>query len=70
MAELDERVGDQLSLVAHVYQLGINITPIIAAIGGLTVGLRLALRRPVSNYRPGLIIILARMDKIGDTITT
>ena len=55
MAELDERVGDQLSLVTHVYQLGINITPMVAAIGGLTVGLSLALRGPVSNYGAGAI---------------
>jgi len=51
-------------------QLGISITPLIAAIGGLAVGLSLALQGPVSNYGAGLVIILTRMYRVGDTITT
>lgn len=51
-------------------QLGVSITPLIAAIGGLAVGLSLALQGPVSNYGAGLVIILTRMFKVGDTITT
>jgi small conductance mechanosensitive channel len=56
--------------VVALSQLGISITPLIAAIGGLAVGLSLALQGPVSNYGAGLIIILTRMYQIGDTITT
>ena len=57
-------------IVISIQQLGINITPMVAAIGGLTVGLSLALQGPVSNYGAGLIIILTRMYRVGDTITT
>lgn len=56
--------------VVALSQLGISITPLIAAIGGLAVGLSLALQGPVSNYGAGLIIILTRMYRVGDTITT
>lgn len=55
--------------VVAVQQLGISITPLIAAIGGLAVGLSLALQGPVSNYGAGLVIILTRMYRVGDTIT-
>ncbi len=51
-------------------QLGISITPMIAAIGGVAVGLSLALQGPVSNYGAGLMIILTRMYRVGDTINT
>ena len=56
--------------VIALNQLGISITPLIAAIGGLAVGLSLALQGPVSNYGAGLVIILTRMYRVGDTITT
>jgi small conductance mechanosensitive channel len=56
--------------VIALNQLGISITPLIAAIGGLAVGLSLAIQGPVSNYGAGLIIILTRMYRVGDTITT
>lgn len=49
-------------------QMGISITPLIAAIGGLAVGASFAIQGPVSNYGAGLIIILTRMYKVGDTI--
>ena len=57
-------------IVIAVQQLGIDITPLVAAIGGLAVGLSLALQGPVSNYGAGLVIILTRMYRVGDTITT
>ena len=57
------------SIVA-LSQLGISITPMIAAIGGVAVGLSLALQGPVSNYGAGLMIILTRMYRVGDTVTT
>ncbi len=56
--------------IVALNQLGISITPLIAAIGGLAVGLSLALQGPVSNYGAGLMIILTRMYRVGDTIST
>jgi small conductance mechanosensitive channel len=57
-------------VIVALNQLGISITPLIAAIGGLAVGLSLALQGPVSNYGAGLMIILTRMYRVGDTITS
>ena len=57
-----------LFLIIAVSKLGLSITPLIAAIGGLAVGASFALQGPVSNYGAGLIIILTRMYKVGDTI--
>ncbi len=51
-------------------KLGISVNPFIAAIGGLAVGASFALQGPVSNYGAGLMIILSRHYKVGDTITT
>jgi len=42
---------------------------LIAALGGLAVGASFAVQGPVSNYGAGLVIILTRMFKVGDTIT-
>jgi small conductance mechanosensitive channel len=49
--------------------MGISITPLIAAIGGLALGVSFAIQGPVSNYGAGLVIILTRMYRVGDTIT-
>ena len=57
-------------VIIALSQLGISITPLIAAIGGVAVGLSLALQGPVSNYGAGLMIILTRMYRVGDTIST
>jgi small conductance mechanosensitive channel len=58
-----------LAVIVALSGLGISITPLIAAIGGLAVGLSLAIQGPVSNYGAGLAIILTRMYRVGDTIT-
>jgi len=52
-----------------VGKLGISITPLIAAVGGLAVGASFAIQGPVSNYGAGFVIILTRMFKVGDTIS-
>ena len=49
-------------------KLGISITPLIAALGGLAVGASFAIQGPVSNYGAGMVVILTRMFKVGDTI--
>ncbi|MEM7366150.1 MAG: mechanosensitive ion channel family protein [Pseudomonadota bacterium] len=56
-------------LIIALSQMGISITPLIAAIGGLAVGASFAVQGPISNYGAGLIIILTRMYKVGDTIS-
>jgi small conductance mechanosensitive channel len=58
-----------LAAIIALGNLGISITPFIAAIGGLAVGASLAIQGPISNYGSGLIVILTRMYRIGDTIT-
>jgi small conductance mechanosensitive channel len=58
-----------LAVVIALGNIGISITPLIAAIGGLAVGASLALQGPISNYGAGLIIILTRIFRVGDTIT-
>ena len=58
-----------LFLIIALNQMGISITPLIAAIGGLAVGASLAIQGPVSNYGAGFVIILTRMYKVGDTIS-
>lgn len=44
------------------------MTPLIAAVGGLAVGASFAIQGPVSNYGAGLVLILTRMFKVGDSI--
>ena len=58
-----------LLVIVALGKLGISMTPLIAALGGLAVGASFAIQGPVSNYGAGLIIILTRMFKVGDTIT-
>ncbi len=49
-------------------QLGIAITPFIAAIGAASLGAGLAFQGLLSNYAAGLTIILTRLFKVEDTI--
>ena len=58
-----------LFVIIAVSKLGLSITPLIAALGGLAVGASFALQGPVSNYGAGFVIILTRMFKVGDTIS-
>lgn len=58
-----------LFVIIAVSKLGLSITPLIAALGGLAVGASFAIQGPVSNYGAGFVIILTRMFKVGDTIS-
>jgi small conductance mechanosensitive channel len=69
LAGLVKTVVVGVFLIAVLDQMGISITPLIAAIGGLAVGASFAIQGPVSNYGAGLVIILTRMFRIGDTIS-
>jgi small conductance mechanosensitive channel len=49
-------------------QFGINVTPLVAALGAATLGITVALQGVLSNYAAGVTIILTRPFRIGDTI--
>ncbi len=55
-------------VIMSLGKLGISITPLIAALGGLAVGASFAIQGPVSNYGAGMVVILTRMFKVGDNI--
>jgi len=48
--------------------IGISVTPFVAAIGALSLGAGLALQGLLSNYGAGLNIIITRPFVVGDTI--
>ena len=50
-------------------KLGISVTPLIAAIGALSLGAGLAVQGLLSNYGAGFNIILTRPFVVGDTIS-
>lgn len=54
--------------IVALSKLGISITPLIAAIGGVSLGAGFALQGLASNYGAGLSLILTRPFKVGDTI--
>ena len=50
-------------------KLGVEITPFVAAIGAISLGLGLAVQGLLSNYSAGLSIIVTRLFVVGDTIS-
>jgi small conductance mechanosensitive channel len=50
-------------------KLNIEITPFIALLGASAFGLSLAVQGPVSNYGAGVVLIITRPFKVGDTLT-
>jgi len=54
--------------VISLGQIGISITPLVAAIGALGLGAGLAVQGLLSNYGAGISIIVARPFIVGDTI--
>ena len=54
--------------VVCLTKLGIEITPFVAAIGAISLGLGLAVQGLLSNYSAGLSII-TRLFVVGDTIS-
>jgi small conductance mechanosensitive channel len=50
-------------------QLGISVTPFVAAVGAVSLGAGLALQGLLSNYSSGVSIIVTRPFVVGDTIT-
>ncbi len=54
--------------IISMSNFGIEITPFIAALGGLVFGATFALQGPLSNYAAGITIIVVRPFVVGDTI--
>jgi len=50
-------------------KLGISVTPMIAAVGAVSLGAGLAVQGMLSNYAAGLTIIVTRPFTVGNTIT-
>ncbi|QOP44822.1 mechanosensitive ion channel family protein [Sulfurimonas paralvinellae] len=50
-------------------KLGISIAPFIAALGAISLTAGLALQGSVSNFAAGIVLIITKPFKIGDTIT-
>jgi small conductance mechanosensitive channel len=57
------------ALVLALSKVGIEITPFVALIGAGAFGLSLAVQGPVSNYGAGVVLIITRPFKVGDTLT-
>ena len=58
-----------VAVVMALGRVGIEITPLIALIGAGAFGLTLAIQGPVSNYGAGIVIIITRPYKVGDTLS-
>lgn len=48
---------------------GIEVTPFIALLGASAFGLSLAVQGPISNYGAGIVLIVTRPFKVGDTLS-
>lgn len=55
--------------VVALGKLGISIAPFIAAVGALSLTAGLALQGSVSNFAAGIVLVITKPFKIGDTIT-
>ena len=55
--------------VVALGKLGISIAPFIAAVGALSLTAGLALQGSVANFAAGVVLVITKPFKIGDTIT-
>ncbi|MDF1878331.1 mechanosensitive ion channel family protein [Sulfurimonas sp. SAG-AH-194-C20] len=58
-----------MMLIVALGKLGISIAPFIAAVGALSLTAGLALQGSVSNFAAGIVLVITKPFKIGDTIT-
>lgn len=56
-------------VIVALGKLGISIAPFIAAIGAISLTAGLALQGSVSNFAAGVVLIMTRPFKVGDTIS-
>jgi len=57
------------ALILALSKAGIEITPFVALLGAGAFGLSLAVQGPISNYGAGIVLIITRPFKVGDTLT-
>ncbi|MGB0415643.1 MAG: mechanosensitive ion channel family protein [Coraliomargarita sp.] len=57
------------AVIMALSKAGIEITPFIALLGASAFGLSLAVQGPISNYGAGVVLIVTRPFKVGDTLT-
>lgn len=57
-----------MMLIVALGKLGISVAPFIAAIGALSLTAGLALQGSVSNFAAGVVLVITRPFKIGDTV--
>ena len=55
--------------VVALGKIGISIAPFVAAIGAISLTAGLALQGSVSNYAAGILLIISRPFKVGDTVS-
>jgi small conductance mechanosensitive channel len=58
-----------LVVIAALGNFGITVAPLIAAVGATAFGITVAIQGPLSNFGAGVVIILTRPFKVGDTIS-
>lgn len=58
-----------LTGIIALSKAGIAITPFIALLGASAFGLSLAVQGPISNYGAGVVLIITRPFRVGDTLT-
>ena len=58
-----------MMVILALGKLGISIAPFIAALGAISLTAGLALQGSVSNFAAGVVLIITKPFKIGDTIT-
>lgn len=56
-------------IVVALGKVGISIAPFVAAIGAASLTAGLALQGSVSNYAAGVLLIISRPFKVGDTLS-
>lgn len=69
IASVSRLVLVSIITIIALSKMGISVTPLVAAIGALSLGAGLAVQGLLSNYSAGLNIILTRPFVVGDTIT-
>jgi len=57
------------AVLVSLNNFGVTIAPFIAALAAMAFGASFAIQGPIANYGAGLVIILTRPFKVGNTIT-
>ncbi|NDV63428.1 mechanosensitive ion channel family protein [Puniceicoccales bacterium CK1056] len=57
------------AVIIALSKAGIEITPFVALLGASAFGLSLAVQGPISNYGAGIVLIVTRPFKVGDTLS-